>query len=47
MKNYNVLVGIFTTVAVALFGAGLFLIGNQHKAFVTLLSTPTCRMSSG
>ena len=33
MKNYNVLVGIFTVAAVALFGAGLFLIGNQHKAF--------------
>jgi phospholipid/cholesterol/gamma-HCH transport system substrate-binding protein len=33
MKNYNVLVGVFTTVAVVLFGAALFLIGNQHKAF--------------
>jgi phospholipid/cholesterol/gamma-HCH transport system substrate-binding protein len=33
MKNHNLVVGIFTTVAVALFGAGLFLIGNQHKAF--------------
>ena len=25
--------GIFITVAVVLFGVGLFLIGNQHKAF--------------
>jgi phospholipid/cholesterol/gamma-HCH transport system substrate-binding protein len=33
MKNHNVLVGIFTTVAIALFAAALFLIGNQHKAF--------------
>jgi phospholipid/cholesterol/gamma-HCH transport system substrate-binding protein len=33
MKNQNLLVGIFITVAVALFGAGLFLIGDQHKAF--------------
>jgi phospholipid/cholesterol/gamma-HCH transport system substrate-binding protein len=33
MKNYNVLVGIFTVAAVSLFGVGLFLIGNQHKAF--------------
>jgi phospholipid/cholesterol/gamma-HCH transport system substrate-binding protein len=33
MKNHNVLVGIFTVAAVALFGAGLFLIGNEHKAF--------------
>jgi phospholipid/cholesterol/gamma-HCH transport system substrate-binding protein len=33
MKNYNVLVGIFTVGAVVLFGVGLFLIGNQHKAF--------------
>ncbi len=33
MKNQNVLVGIFVTVAIALFGAALFLIGNQHKAF--------------
>ena len=30
MKNHNVVVGVFTTVAVVLFGAGLFLIGNQH-----------------
>jgi len=33
MKNYNVLVGVFTTAGVVLFGAALFLIGNQHKAF--------------
>jgi phospholipid/cholesterol/gamma-HCH transport system substrate-binding protein len=33
MKNQNVLVGIFVTVAIALFAAALFLIGNQHKAF--------------
>jgi phospholipid/cholesterol/gamma-HCH transport system substrate-binding protein len=33
MKNHNVLVGIFTVAAVVLFGACLFLIGNQHKAF--------------
>jgi phospholipid/cholesterol/gamma-HCH transport system substrate-binding protein len=33
MKNHNVLVGIFTVAAVALFAVGLFLIGNQHKAF--------------
>ena len=33
MKNHNVVVGVFTTVAVVLFGAGLFLIGNQHRAF--------------
>lgn len=33
MKNHNVLVGLFVTAAVALFGAGLFLIGDQHKAF--------------
>ena len=33
MKNHNVLVGVFTTAAVVLFGAALFLIGNQHKAF--------------
>jgi len=33
MKNHNVLVGIFVTLAVALFAAALFLIGNQHKAF--------------
>jgi phospholipid/cholesterol/gamma-HCH transport system substrate-binding protein len=32
-KDQSLLVGIFTIVAVALFGAGLFLIGNQHKAF--------------
>ncbi len=33
MKNHNVIVGIFVTAAVVLFGACLFLIGNQHKAF--------------
>src|ERR1700760_5151146 len=33
MKNQNVLVGIFITVAIALFAAALFLIGNEHKAF--------------
>jgi phospholipid/cholesterol/gamma-HCH transport system substrate-binding protein len=33
MKNHNVLVGVFTTAGVLLFGAALFLIGNQHKAF--------------
>jgi phospholipid/cholesterol/gamma-HCH transport system substrate-binding protein len=33
MKNQNVLVGVFTTAAVVLFGGALFLIGNQHKAF--------------
>jgi phospholipid/cholesterol/gamma-HCH transport system substrate-binding protein len=33
MKNHNVLVGIFITAAIALFGAALFLIGNEHKAF--------------
>jgi phospholipid/cholesterol/gamma-HCH transport system substrate-binding protein len=33
MKNYNVLVGVFTTAGVLLFGVALFLIGNQHKAF--------------
>lgn len=33
MKNQNLLLGILTTAAIALFGAGLFLIGNQHKAF--------------
>jgi phospholipid/cholesterol/gamma-HCH transport system substrate-binding protein len=33
MKNHNVVVGIFVTAAIALFGACLFLIGNQHKAF--------------
>ena len=33
MKNQNLLLGILTTGALALFGAGLFLIGNQHKAF--------------
>jgi phospholipid/cholesterol/gamma-HCH transport system substrate-binding protein len=33
MKNHNVLIGVFTTAAVVLFGSALFLIGNQHKAF--------------
>ena len=33
MNRSNLWVGIFVTVAVLLFGAGLFLIGNQHKAF--------------
>src|SRR6202161_3225769 len=33
MKNHNVIVGIFVTAAIVLFGACLFLIGNQHKAF--------------
>src|SRR3984885_12382216 len=33
MKNYNVLVGVFTTAGVVPFGAALFLIGNQHNSF--------------
>lgn len=33
MKPRPVLVGIFVTVVIVLFGTGLFLIGNQHKAF--------------
>jgi len=33
MKNKNLLVGILTVVAFALFGTGLFLIGDQHDAF--------------
>src|SRR6202451_2865244 len=33
MKNHNVIVGVFVTAAIAVFGACLFLIGNQHKAF--------------
>jgi len=33
MKNHNVIVGVFITAAVVLFGAALFLIGNEHKAF--------------
>ena len=33
MKNHNVIVGIFITAAIVLFGVALFLIGNQHKAF--------------
>jgi phospholipid/cholesterol/gamma-HCH transport system substrate-binding protein len=33
MKNHNVIVGVFITAAIAMFGAALFLIGNEHKAF--------------
>ena len=33
MNRVHVFVGIFITAAVALFAVGLFLIGNQHKAF--------------
>ena len=33
MEKHNVAVGIFVTAAIVLFGACLFLIGNQHKAF--------------
>jgi phospholipid/cholesterol/gamma-HCH transport system substrate-binding protein len=33
MKNHNVIVGVFITAAIVLFGAALFLIGNEHKAF--------------
>jgi phospholipid/cholesterol/gamma-HCH transport system substrate-binding protein len=33
MKTHNVVVGIFVTAAIVLFGACLFLIGDQHKAF--------------
>ena len=33
MNRQTLWVGILVTVAIALFGAGLFLIGNQHKAF--------------
>ena len=33
MKNPNVLVGVFVTAAILFFGAALFLIGNEHKAF--------------
>ncbi|MGC2404352.1 MAG: MlaD family protein [Acidobacteriaceae bacterium] len=33
MKNHNVLVGLFTSAAIALFAATLFLIGDEHKAF--------------
>jgi len=33
MKNHNVIVGVFVTAAIVLFGACLFLIGDQHKAF--------------
>jgi phospholipid/cholesterol/gamma-HCH transport system substrate-binding protein len=33
MNKQNAVVGIFVVAAVALFTAGLFFIGNQHKAF--------------
>ncbi len=33
MKTPNVLVGVFVTTAILFFGAALFLIGNEHKAF--------------
>ena len=33
MNRNNLWVGVFVSVAALLFGAGLFLIGNQHKAF--------------
>ncbi len=33
MNNRNLWVGVMVTAAVVLFGTGLFLIGNQHKAF--------------
>ncbi len=33
MNKRNLWIGILVAVAVLLFGAGLFLIGNQHKAF--------------
>lgn len=33
MNTRNVWVGILVVVAIVLFGAGLFLIGNEHKAF--------------
>ena len=33
MTRQNLWVGVLVTAAIALFGAGLFLIGNQHKAF--------------
>lgn len=33
MNKRNLWVGIFVVVAIALFGAGLFLIGNEHEAF--------------
>ncbi len=33
MKNHNGIIGIFVTAAIVLFGACLFLIGDQHKAF--------------
>jgi phospholipid/cholesterol/gamma-HCH transport system substrate-binding protein len=33
MKNHNLVVGVFTAAAIALFAVALFLIGNEHKAF--------------
>jgi len=33
MKNHNVIVGVFITAAIVLFGVALFLIGNEHKDF--------------
>jgi phospholipid/cholesterol/gamma-HCH transport system substrate-binding protein len=33
MKKNNTSVGVFVAVAILLFGIGLFLIGDQHKAF--------------
>ncbi len=33
MNKQNLWVGVLVTVAIFLFGTGLFLIGNQHKAF--------------
>ena len=33
MNKRNLWLGIFVVVAIALFGAGLFLIGNEHEAF--------------
>ena len=33
MKNHNGIIGIFVIAAIMLFGACLFLIGDQHKAF--------------
>ena len=33
MQNKNLMVGIFVLAGLALFMAGLFLIGNRHEAF--------------
>jgi len=33
MNKRNIWVGVLVTIAILLFGGGLFLIGNQHKAF--------------